>query len=309
RNEVKEAHLDVLLLCDVGMEPLSYFLGFSRLALVQAAWWGHPATTSAPEVDYFISLDAEVDHAAFDYYSEQLVRMEIINVAPFTMVDTVRASLITTKLKAEPATSKLKNACRARHSMPPPPSCLKGAVKRSLIEFLPPPVSREGLQAEEEAAAEEGEEGAGGGGKEKKKGPPPPGAAPVLPPPDAELYLVLGRLFKLHPDFDLAIIEILKGHANAHVVLIAEKHNNQITSLLWQRIKVGISSKWRISTLQAFFAEVYPPGIRHSSGIPPYRQRARHRLLCSLLNCDQQVTLPSAHVKGRFTLAMYKQVG
>ena len=37
--------LDVLVYADMNSEPVSHFLGFSRLARVQAAFWGNPITT------------------------------------------------------------------------------------------------------------------------------------------------------------------------------------------------------------------------------------------------------------------------
>ena len=49
-------------------------------------WWGHPITSSLPSIDYFISLDDEVSEAAMEHYSEQLVRMEYINVVPLQTV-------------------------------------------------------------------------------------------------------------------------------------------------------------------------------------------------------------------------------
>jgi len=40
---------------DIGMDPLTYFLAFSRLATVQCVGWGHPITTGIRAIDYFIS--------------------------------------------------------------------------------------------------------------------------------------------------------------------------------------------------------------------------------------------------------------
>ena len=42
---------------DVGMDPMTYFLAFARLAPVQCVTWGHPVTTGVPNMDYFISSD------------------------------------------------------------------------------------------------------------------------------------------------------------------------------------------------------------------------------------------------------------
>ena len=42
-------------------------------------FWGHPITTGLSNIDYFFSLDTEDVNAAWDVYSEQLVRMEYMN--------------------------------------------------------------------------------------------------------------------------------------------------------------------------------------------------------------------------------------
>ena len=49
--------LDVLLYTDIGMEPTTYFLAFSRLAHVQCVAGGHPVTTGIPTLDYWIGND------------------------------------------------------------------------------------------------------------------------------------------------------------------------------------------------------------------------------------------------------------
>ena len=40
RRQIAEAELDILYFTDIGMEPLTYFLGFSRLAPIQCVTWG-----------------------------------------------------------------------------------------------------------------------------------------------------------------------------------------------------------------------------------------------------------------------------
>jgi predicted O-linked N-acetylglucosamine transferase (SPINDLY family) len=76
RNAIAAAELDCLYFTDMGMEPLSYFLAFSRLAPIQCATWGHPVTTGIGAIDYFISsrrIEAKGAEAAF---SETLVRFD-----------------------------------------------------------------------------------------------------------------------------------------------------------------------------------------------------------------------------------------
>ena len=72
QKQLGDAQLDVLLYADIGMEPVTYFLAFSRLAPVQCAFYGHPDTTGVDTIDHHLSwASAESDDAA-DWYSERL---------------------------------------------------------------------------------------------------------------------------------------------------------------------------------------------------------------------------------------------
>ncbi|MFQ5787210.1 MAG: tetratricopeptide repeat protein [Thermodesulfobacteriota bacterium] len=73
RREIADHSLDILFYLDIGMDPLTYFLAFSRLAPVQCVTWGHPATTGIPNMDYFISSDKSEPTGAEEHYSERLV--------------------------------------------------------------------------------------------------------------------------------------------------------------------------------------------------------------------------------------------
>ncbi|CAM9775636.1 unnamed protein product, partial [Laminaria digitata] len=91
RRAVAQEELDILVYPDVGMEPLTYLMAFARLAPVQCVWWGHPVTPSTGAIDYFLSLDAEAEEGQLDYL-EQMVRMEVVNTAPFTQVNCIRST-------------------------------------------------------------------------------------------------------------------------------------------------------------------------------------------------------------------------
>ena len=72
QKQLGDAELDVLLYADIGMEPVTYFLAFSRLAPVQCAFYGHPDTSGVDTIDHYLSWAlAESDDAA-DWYSERL---------------------------------------------------------------------------------------------------------------------------------------------------------------------------------------------------------------------------------------------
>jgi protein O-GlcNAc transferase len=75
REQVAAEELDVLLYTDIGMDPWTYFLAFSRLAPVQCATVGQPGTTGISTVDYFLSSDRLETPGGQSHYSEQLVRL------------------------------------------------------------------------------------------------------------------------------------------------------------------------------------------------------------------------------------------
>jgi predicted O-linked N-acetylglucosamine transferase (SPINDLY family) len=72
RRRLEELQLDVLFYQDIGMEPFTYFLAFSRLAPVQCVSFGHPNTAGIPEIDYFVSNDEYETEESPGHYSERL---------------------------------------------------------------------------------------------------------------------------------------------------------------------------------------------------------------------------------------------
>jgi predicted O-linked N-acetylglucosamine transferase (SPINDLY family) len=73
RKVVARQALDILLYLDIGMDPLTYFLAFSRLAAIQCTTWGHPDTTGIPHMDYYISSVKAEPPGAQAHYSEKLI--------------------------------------------------------------------------------------------------------------------------------------------------------------------------------------------------------------------------------------------
>jgi predicted O-linked N-acetylglucosamine transferase (SPINDLY family) len=75
RAAVAEHALDVLVYPDVGMDPLTYFMTYARLAPVQCTTWGHPVTTGVPAIDYFLSTEYFEPEDGASHYSERLVKL------------------------------------------------------------------------------------------------------------------------------------------------------------------------------------------------------------------------------------------
>ena len=87
RERIALEALDGLVYLDIGMEPLSYFLAFSRLAPVQCVTWGHPTTSGVAAIDYFLSgtdLDPPDGDAQYSERLERLPRIPIFYRRPKT---------------------------------------------------------------------------------------------------------------------------------------------------------------------------------------------------------------------------------
>jgi predicted O-linked N-acetylglucosamine transferase (SPINDLY family) len=68
--------LDVLIYLDIGMDPFTYLLAFSRSAHVQCAMSGHPDTTGIDTIDYYISAEETETENSESHYSEKLIRLK-----------------------------------------------------------------------------------------------------------------------------------------------------------------------------------------------------------------------------------------
>jgi predicted O-linked N-acetylglucosamine transferase (SPINDLY family) len=75
RQIIAETRLDLLCLPDSGMDPLSYFLGFARLAPVQCTTWGLAETSGLDTIDWFVSAAAFERPDADADYIERLHRL------------------------------------------------------------------------------------------------------------------------------------------------------------------------------------------------------------------------------------------
>lgn len=78
RDKFESLKLDVLVYCEIGMDPKSYFMAFMKLAKVQINTWGHSDTSGIDSIDYFFSsklYELPYDESQL-HYSEKLVLLD-----------------------------------------------------------------------------------------------------------------------------------------------------------------------------------------------------------------------------------------
>ncbi len=78
RNTLEQKELDILFYQDIGMDPFTYFLSFSRLAPVQCASFGHPVTSGIRNIDYHISTELWEPDSSTIHYSEKLAKLRYV---------------------------------------------------------------------------------------------------------------------------------------------------------------------------------------------------------------------------------------
>ena len=74
-DRMRGDRLDALMLTDVGMTPVSRLLSLKRIAPCQFTAWGHPVTSGAAEMDFYLSSDLMEPADAQAHYTERLVRL------------------------------------------------------------------------------------------------------------------------------------------------------------------------------------------------------------------------------------------
>jgi len=81
-QRIRAAQLDALIYPEIGMDPRHQVLGALRLAPVQCALYGHPATSGLSNIDYFLSANALEPENAQEHYREKLVRLPGLGTIP-----------------------------------------------------------------------------------------------------------------------------------------------------------------------------------------------------------------------------------
>jgi protein O-GlcNAc transferase len=107
RAQIAALELDILFYQDIGMEPYSYLLAFSRLARVQCVSYGHPDTSGIPNMDYYISNDLYEPPGAAAHYSERLVQLHALPTLAYYFKPTVAGATPTRSDLGLPASAHL----------------------------------------------------------------------------------------------------------------------------------------------------------------------------------------------------------
>jgi protein O-GlcNAc transferase len=107
RQQIAALELDILFYQDIGMEPYSYLLAFSRLAPVQCVSYGHPDTSGIPNMDYYISNDLYEPPGAAAHYSERLVELHALPTLAYYFRPTVSEAPPTRADLGLPASARL----------------------------------------------------------------------------------------------------------------------------------------------------------------------------------------------------------
>lgn len=228
-DTIAEQALDVLFFPDIGMDPLTYFLAYSRLAPVQCVTWGHPVTTGIDTVDYFVS-GAVVDPPGSEAcYTETLARL--------------------------PA-------------------------------FFMPPYERPRRPAPRRTRAELGL------------------------PDSRRLYVCPQTLFKMHPDFDWALSEILRRDGEGEIVLLHDYYP-LAAEVLQRRFARAFSD---VACRVRFLPRLSHPDFLNLLAVSdvmldPFHFGGGNTSCEGIAMGTPVVTLPAPFLRGRLTLGCHVEMG
>lgn len=75
RTQIAQAELDIVFYPDIGMDSLSYFLSFARLAPLQLMSFAHGSSTGVDTLDLYLSAEALETPQSLDSYTEEPVAL------------------------------------------------------------------------------------------------------------------------------------------------------------------------------------------------------------------------------------------
>ncbi len=79
-QQILADQLHILVILDIGLQPLTHLIGALRLAPVQCSTWLHPMTSGLPTIDYFLSSDLMEPPQGEEHYTETLIRLPHLGI-------------------------------------------------------------------------------------------------------------------------------------------------------------------------------------------------------------------------------------
>ncbi|MBF0194917.1 MAG: tetratricopeptide repeat protein [Magnetococcales bacterium] len=129
-------------------------------------------------------------------------------------------------------------------------------------------------------------------------------------PSDCNIYLCSQTLYKLHPDFDIAIMEILAKDPNGMVVFISGKHENWEKLLRKRWNKLAINRAEQILFLPRLKPDQFISLFQIADVVLDTFHFSGGKTTSEALSVGAPVvTLPGAYMRGRITLGCYKLMG
>ena len=234
RRIIEEQKLNILIYCDIGMAPDTYFLSFSRLAPVQCNTWGHSDTSGIDTIDYYLSsVYYEKDYEGGypeNNYSEKLVLMDSLCTYYYKIIE-------------DPT-----------------------IVNKNYFGFSN----------------------------------------------NTNIYLSSQVLFKLNPNYDKVINEILENDPNGIVVFIKMNLGSYIQDTLINRLEKTLKhnmTRFHLVEWQTCERDFYKLLSIADVIIDPYPFGGCNTSFSAFSMGIPIVTMPADMINGRFTYGLYKKMG
>ena len=74
-EQITSDEIQILIIPEIGIDPVFEIISCLRLAPIQCTTWAHPVTSGSPTIDYFLSSNLMEPVNGDEHYSEKLVRL------------------------------------------------------------------------------------------------------------------------------------------------------------------------------------------------------------------------------------------